>query len=346
VKKKLLIGLIVLALLAVPVFVGACKEEVTPPGEEEVEPVTLKLASSLPPEDIVVVKAQEMADRISESTDGKFIIEVYAGGSLCSQEETFSMLRAGAIDMAESPIEYQTGDDIRFAAVTLPFLVDSLEANVEFLRLLNESLFNDIIAEKFNAMPVIVWSTGIHEYCGAKKPLETLEDWSGLLVWVSNTAEAGTIEALGASPVSLAFFDGYPAIEKGVVDAGVGLNPTGVWNFGWYEAIHHITVANMFPTSGYIYLNIDSFNALSDNFQDILLEECQRTEDELVDFMIDYAANSLVELANAGVEVYYLPAAERARWIEASQPALDDFYAQIGEEDAQKIRDAAEEANQ
>jgi len=312
---------------------------------KEVKPVTLRLASALPPQDIVVVKLQEMADRISERTDGKFIIEVHPGGALCSMEETFSMLRTRAIDMAESPIEYQTGDDIRFGAVTLPFLVDSLEANVEFLRLINESLFNDIIAEKFKAMPVIVMSTGIHTYCGAKKPVETLGDWSGLLVWVANSAEADTVKALGGSPVPLAFFDGYPAIEKGVVDAGVGVNPTGVWNFKWYEAIHYITVANMFATSGYIYINLDSFNAMSDDFQDILLEECQWCENELQEYLTQYAEDSLVELENAGVEVYYLPASERARWIEASQSVLDDFFAQIGEEDAEKIREAAEEAN-
>lgn len=312
---------------------------------EEVKPVTLKLASVLPPVDIVVVKAQEMADRISERTDGKFIIEVYPGGTLCSMEETFGMLRTGAIDMAESPIEYQTGDDVRFGAVTLPFLVDSLEANVEFLRLINESLFNDIIAEKFNAMPVIVMSTGIHTYCGAKKPVKTLEDWKGLLVWVANSAEAGTVEAFDAAAVPLPFFEGYPSLEKGVVDAGVGVNPTGVWNFKWYEAIRYITVANMFGTSGYIYINLDSFNAMSEDFQEILLEECQRTENELNDYLADYAANSLVELEKAGVEVYYLPEAERARWSEASRSVIDNFFAQIGPADAQKIRDAAEEAN-
>ena len=348
-KKKLLISLIMLALLTVPVFAIACEEEVVPPAdgeEEEVEPVTLRLASSLPPVDIVVVKLQEMADRISDRTDGNFIIEVYAGGTLCSMEETFEMLRTGAIDMAESPIEYQTGDDMRFGAVTLPFMVDSLDANVEFLRLLNESLFNDIIAEKFNAMPVIVMSTGIHTYCGATKPVETLEDWEGLLVWVANSAEAATVEALGASAVPLPFFDGYPAIEKGTVDAGVGVNPTGVWNFQWYEAIRYITAANMFATSGYIYINLDAFNVLSDDFQEILLEECQQCETELNDYLADYAETSLTELENVGVEVYYLPAAERARWIEASQSVLDDFFAQIGEADAQKILDAAGQANQ
>lgn len=343
--KWLVIALLIIAMLALPVITG-CVGQQEEEEEEPPEPVTLRLASALPPVDIVVVKLQEMAERFNARTDGEYIIEVYAGGSLCSMEETFGMLRTGAIDMAESPIEYQTGDDVRFAAVTLPFLVDSLDANIEFLRLINESLFNDIIAEKFNAMPVIVMSTGIHEYCGAVKPVETLEDWEGLLVWVANTAEADTVEALGASAVPLPFFDGYPAIETGVVDAGVGVNPTGVWNFQWYEAIRYITVANMFATSGYVYINLDVYDAMPDDIQDILLEECQQCEDELQEYLTQYAADALVELENVGVEVYYLPEAERARWIEESQSVIDDFFAQIGEADAQKILDAAEEANQ
>jgi TRAP-type C4-dicarboxylate transport system substrate-binding protein len=345
--KWLVIALLIIAMLALPVITG-CTEEGQQEEEEEeepVEPVTLRLASSLPPVDIVVVKLEEMADRFNARQD-EYIIEVYGGGTLCSMEETFGMLRTGAIDMAESPIEYQTGDDVRFAAVTLPFLVDSLEANVEFLRLINESLFNDIIAEKFNAMPVIVMSTGIHTYCGSTEPVETLEDWEGLLVWVANTAEADTVEALGASAVPLPFFDGYPAIETGVVDAGVGLNPTGVWNFGWYEAIRNITVANMFGTSGYVYINLDVYNAMSDDIQDVLLEECQQCENEIQEYLTQYAEDSLGWLEDDGVEVYYLPEAERARWIEASQSVIDDFFAQIGEADAQKILDAAEEANQ
>jgi len=319
---------------------GCAKQTPTP-----AEPVTLRLASALPPQDIVVVKAQEMADRFKERTKGKYIIEVHAGGALASMEETFDMLRAGAIDMAESPIEYQTGSDVRFGAVTLPFLINSLEANVEFLKLMNKSLFNDIIAKKFNAMPVIVMSTGIHDYCGAKKPVKTLADWKGLLVWVANSAEADTVKALGAGPVSLPFFDGYPAIQKGVVDAGVGVNPTGVWNFKWYEAIRYITVANMFATSGYIYINLDVFNRMPKDIQKILLDECQRTETELNEYLTQYSKDSLVNLEKAGVQIYNLPEAERSKWIEASRSVIESFYAQIGAADAQKIKDAASKAN-
>ena len=111
-----------------------------------------------------------------------------------------------------------------FNIIRVPFML-------KFLKLINKSLFNDIIAKKFNAMPIIAFSAGIFEYSGKKKAVKTLSDWKGLLVWVANPVQANTVQALGASPVNLTFFDGYPALEKGTVDAGVGVNPTGVWNF-------------------------------------------------------------------------------------------------------------------
>lgn len=320
-------------------------EAPTPP-PTPAEPVIIKLASALPPVDPVVVEAQKLAERFNKRTDGKFIIEVYGGGTLCAMEETMEMLKTGAIQMGEFPIEYLSGSDIRFSAITLPFLVDSMEANVNFLKNINESLFGDILAQKFNAKPLISITTGIHEYCGAKKPVKTLEDWKGLLVWVANPAEAQTIEAFGASPVSLPFFDGYPALQKGTVDAGVGLNPTGVWNFKWYDAVRYITIANTFGTSGYIDINLDTWNSMPKDIQDILLEECQRTENELSTFMSQYAKDSLVNLEKEGVQIYHLPEAERAKWIEASKPVIDGFYEQIGAADAEKIKEASRKANQ
>jgi len=339
--------------LLISFVAGGCAESspTTAPGATTttttpVQAVTIKLASGLPPVDPVVTKAQELAERFNKRANGSYKIEVYAGGTLATMEEEMEMLRTGAIQMAEFPIEYLSGSDIRFSAVTLPFLINSLEANVEFLKNINESLFSDILATKFNAKPLVAWTTGIHEYCGAKKPVKTLQDWKGLLIWVANPAEAQTVEAFGASPVSLPFFDGYPALQKGTVDAGVGLNPTGVWNFKWYDAIRYITIANTFGTSGYYDINLDTWNSMPKDVQEILLDECQRAENELKTFFSQYAKDAITNLEKEGVQVYRLPEAERAKWIDASKPVTDKFYEQIGATDAQKIKDAARKANQ
>jgi len=352
-KRRIYLGLaIFFSIILLSSFVVAGCAEPTPAPEPEtpaptpVEAVTIRLASGLPPVDPVVAEAQKLAERFNKRADGKFIIEVYPGGTLCSMQETMEMVKTGAIQMGEFPIEYLSGSDIRFSAITLPFLVDSMEANVAFLKNINESLFSDILATKFNAKPLISITTGIHEYCGAEKPVKTLDDWEGLLVWVANPAEAQTVEAFGASAVSLPFFDGYPALQKGTVDAGVGVNPTGVWNFKWYDAIRYITIANTFGTSGYININLDTWNSMPKDIQDILLEECQRSENELSIFMSQYAKDALVNLEKEGVQIYHLPEAERAIWIEASKPVIDAFYEQIGAADAEKIKEAASKANQ
>jgi len=341
-KRKFYLGLVILfSIILLSSFVMTGCGEATPD-----EPVIIKLASGLPPEDPVVLKAQELAERFKERTNGQYIIEVYAGGTLVTMEEEMELLKTGAIQMAEFPIEYLSGSDIRFSAVSLPFLLDDMDASVAFLKNINETLFGEILAQKFNAKPLLVFTVGIHDYCGAKKPVKTLEDWKGQLVWVANPIQAQTMEAFGASPVSLPFFDGYPALQKGTVDAGVGLNPTGVWNFKWYDAIHYITIANSFGTSGYFDINLDTWNSMPKDIQDILLEECQRAEDELKTFFTQYAKDSLTNLANEGVEIYQLPEDEKARWIEASKPVLEGFYEQIGAEDAEKIKEAARKANQ
>jgi TRAP-type C4-dicarboxylate transport system substrate-binding protein len=348
--KKFLLILLTVTLMSTLIFsFSACEEEVVPPangGEEEMEPVTLRLATTLPPEDPAVLAVQDMASRFNERADGQYIMEVYAGGTLASMEETFPMLSTGAIDIAEASIEYQSGSDVRFGAVTLPFLLNSFDANVKFLELINESLFNDIIAEKFNAMPFIVAACGFHDYFGVDKPIETLEDWEGSLVWVASPTESDTISALGASPVTIPLYDGYPSMEKGVVDSGVALAPLGLAIFGFGEILSHITVAHMFGTSIYYYINLDTFNSMPSDIQTILLEERQRTETEIRELMRQMDNDALANLENAGVEVYYLPETERARWIEASSSVIDDFFEQIGEADAQTIINAAEEANQ
>lgn len=360
-KSSAIISLLIASLLILSVF-SSCSSsaDITPsrvaqstdntetvkPTPVTHQPIIIKFASALPPVDTVVTKAQELAQRFNERAQGKYLIEVYAGGTLATQEEEIEMLKAGAIQMAEFPIEYLSGSNIRFAAVTLPFLVKDLDANVNFLKNINQSLFNDILAERYDALPLVVWSTGIHEYLGTKKPVKTLEDWKGLLVWVANNTEMQAVDALGGSPVSLSFFDGYPALQKGTVDAGVGANPTGVWNFKWYDAIRYITVANTFGTSGYFCIKRSFFNEMPQDIQQILLEEVQQTETEIIAYMNQFAQESLTELGKVGVDIYYLPEDEKARWIGAIKPVYEKFYAQIGTEDAQKIKDAADKANQ
>ncbi len=331
------------------VFAGGCQSKVESGSASPSmpsEPVEIKLSIDLPETTDLAIACEQMAANIAERTDGMYLVKVYAGGTLCNQTQLFSMMESGAIEMGESPIEYQADADIRFTAVQLPFIFDNIESNYKFNKLINEKLFNDILAEKFKVMPIASFSTGIQEYCGTDQAVKTLDDWKGKLLWTANPMSAATATALEASPVTLEFWDGYPALQKGTVDAGISNIPFGVLSFKWYDAVHHISVANIFGSSSNIYINLDIFNSMPEEIQQIFLDEGQKLETEMQAIYTGYETSVLDDLEELGVEIYRVPADERALWIEATQSVRDDFYSQLDPADAQIIKDCVAEANQ
>src|SRR5690606_31004763 len=50
------------------------------------------------------------------------------------------------------------------------------------------------------------------------EPLTTLEDLKGKQIRVGPQAQFGQIEALGATPVAVAFADLYESLQRGIVD--------------------------------------------------------------------------------------------------------------------------------
>jgi TRAP-type C4-dicarboxylate transport system substrate-binding protein len=155
-----------------------------------------------------------------------------------------------------------------------------------------------------------------------------------------------TVEALGGSAVSMPFFDVIPSLEKGVIDGGVNLNAYVISMFNWYDAFKYATVANMF--GGYLCLdiNLDAFNAMPEAVQDILLEEGEWLVETMTANILAKNSESETLCTENGIEVYYLPDAERALWAEATSSIVDDFFATLDAATVTLIQNAIAEANE
>jgi TRAP-type C4-dicarboxylate transport system substrate-binding protein len=79
--------------------------------------------------------------------------------------------------------------------------------------------------------------------------------------------------------------------------------------------------------------------------QTILAEEGATAGQTLTAMAKAGDTSSIQACIDAGIDVYYLPDEERARWADATSDILDDFLAQLDPGDAQIILDAAAEAN-
>jgi TRAP-type C4-dicarboxylate transport system substrate-binding protein len=310
------------------------------------EPVVLRLACDRPEGSFDTTLLEEWAANFNERAAGSnYSMVVYPSGELCTMDESLDMVRTGAVDMAFFDLGYASSRDARLGATGLPFVLDDPEALSKFSKIIKDSLFNDIMEEEFNQRLLAFQGQDFHTYCG-NEPIKTLDDWEGLIIQTASTMETATVAALGGAPTAMPFMDVVPALSKGVIEGGVGWNAAAIYLLNCYDVVKYVTVAPVSGIFATVTINRDVFNAMPGDIQDIMIDEANQWEASIFEQFQQLMVTSYAACESAGIEIYYLPAAELERWRQATASVIDDFYAQLDPGDAEKIQDAFDEANQ
>jgi TRAP-type C4-dicarboxylate transport system substrate-binding protein len=333
--KKL--GLILLAATLLLTMTGSLVSCGEP---EPDEPVVLKMASAAtgnyqPTE-------QAFCDAFNARCGPDYTIEYFGAEAMLTFPELLDGVRTGAADMGVITPNFYSFDEPKLGAVEMPFLLNNLEAHI-YATAKFKPLYGEILENQFNQKLLC-----LHNYTGmgliATKPVKTLEDWDGLLVQSISPVLSAMIEALGGSPVSgQPYTESYSLIEKGTVD-GVITAPAAMRVFALSDVAKYMTAAYLVPAVHGFSINMDVWNSLPKDIQDAMVEEAEKQSAVIDDWLRGQWEADFGILADAGVEVYFLPQDELARWKEACQPVVDDLMNQYGEF-GQKIMDIANEAN-
>ena len=341
--KKLIVlflTIVVVTSVLLGLVVSCAEPEPEPtPAPAPKEPVILRLTIPSPAGDKLTVNAEELGQRFSERTNGAYQIKVYPGEQLVKVPETMDAVRTGAVEMASIGLGIFAGLDPGLAEV--PLLYDNVRANAAACRPSIE-LYNEILMGKMNQIALAAYTTGAQEMI-SKKPVKTLEDWKGLLVGATNPEGAALATSLGASPVVIMWTECYSNLEKGVVDCVL---TSTQWTLisGLTDVADYVTMFYATPTFNTYLLNLDVWNKMPKNVQDILIEEAWRVSDEMANIHINLEKEDIDTLTSMGMDVYILPKAERDKWKEAVKPYVDEKLAGLGDFGA-KIRQIAEKAN-
>lgn len=330
------VSIIILLLLS---LVISCAEPAPAPAPAPEAKVLLRLVIPSPAGDELTVNAEQIGEKLYERTNGQYQIKVYPGEALAKIPEYLDAVRTGAVEMCSVGLGIFAGLDPGLAEI--PMLYDNVRANAAAVRPSLE-LYNQILMGKLNQMAVAGYTTGAQELISTK-PVKTLEEWDGLLVGATNPESAALTTSLGGSPVVIPWTECYSALEKGVVDAVL---TSMRWTIvsGLSDVSSHVTLFYSTPTFNTYTINLDTWNEMPKDVQDILLEEAWKFSDEMSAYQIEMAIKDKDTLASLGMTIYELPKAERDRWKEAVRPYVDDKLASLGEFGT-KIRQIAEEAN-
>jgi TRAP-type C4-dicarboxylate transport system substrate-binding protein len=278
-----LAGLLVLALLASAVSCGGDETTAKPTGgvsptlspEPTPEPITLKLVLSTPLNSVGGIIHQRFADLMEEYTHGRVLVDIYPGSQLFPVTEAWEAVVTGAVDMM-SDATYWVSSAV---PDVMAFYIDGMwQSYDQAYAALEETELPDIIAEKIEeAGPVKVLTiipTGIN-MCVANSVRETeyLADLEGLRCQSSPGSPSMPLyDYVGMAAVPVSFEETSAAFIQGVIDA-VQYPPYTITDLGMHETAQHVIChASMLPTVA-MMVNMDSWNAIPADLQDIIINE-------------------------------------------------------------------------
>lgn len=239
---------------------------------QEMPQVTWRCSSGFPKAlDTIYGAAEVFAESVSEMTDGRFNVQVFAAGEIVGALEGAAAVTNGTIEMAHTASYYFWGQDPSFAFGTgVPFGLNQRMTNAWLYEGGGMELLNEFY-ETQNMIAFPAGNTGAQMGGWFRNEINTLEDMQGLKFRIGGFG-GRIIERIGVVPQGLPGGDIYPALERGTIDAAefvgpyddakLGFNKVADYYYypGWWEG--GVALLNM--------INLDAWNALPDNYKAIV----------------------------------------------------------------------------
>lgn len=137
----------------------------------------------------------------------------------------------------------------------------------------------------------------------AKSEMKTVDDFKGFKLRAPGIdVYVKTWEWLGASPTPLAITETYTAIQQGTVDGQE--NPISeCWNYGFQEVCPYWIKTNHVYSQDCFFMDLDFFNALPADIQEIAVRAAQEASDWRNGQMVEREAEVEAKAVEAGVTI-------------------------------------------
>ncbi len=178
--------------------------------------------------------AERLAKRISEGSDGKLGVKVFAAGELVPPFESFDAVSSGTADIYHGAEYYWQGKSKAFnffAAV--PFGLTATEMDGWIYHGGGQALWDELGAD-FNLKPFLAGNTGVQMGGWFRNEINTLDDYKGLKFRMPGLG-GEVLRQIGATAVALPGGEIFAALQSGAID---GTEWVGPWNdlaFGFYK---------------------------------------------------------------------------------------------------------------
>lgn len=151
--------------------------------------------------------------------------------------DALRLVRTGTFDVVSAQVGLAARDDPFLEGIDLIGVstnLDELRGSVDAYR----PAFDARVQQRFGARVLAIWPFGPQVFFCAN-PIRTLDDLRGQRVRSFTASMSSLLERLGATPVTLAFPEVYPALQRGVASCGI-TSPTSANTGKWPEVTTHL----------------------------------------------------------------------------------------------------------
>jgi len=250
--------------------VGAAAGAIAAPALAQSQPtINWRLASSFPKSlDTIFGAADTFTQRVSQLTNGKFNIRVFAGGEIVPALQVMDAVQAGTVEMGHTASYYYFGKDPTFAFdCAVPFGLNSRQQTAWFDQGGGKALLREFFKD-YGIVNFMGGNTGCQMGGWFRKEVKTVQDLNGLKMRIGGFA-GKVMQRLGLVPQQIAGGDIYPSLEKGTIDAAEWVGPYDDEKLGFFKVAPHYYAPGWWEAGPQLsfYMGIKEWEKLPKDYQ-------------------------------------------------------------------------------
>jgi TRAP-type mannitol/chloroaromatic compound transport system substrate-binding protein len=270
---------------------------------------------------------ERIARRVSEMTDGAFVLQPFGSGEVMPALAVMDGVGAGTVECGYTSAYYYLGKDPALSIATcLPFGMSSRQT----WSWMQEGGGRQMLAEVYRDQGVIAipaGNTGAQMGGWFRREVNTVADMSGLKFRIAGHGGA-VLQRLGVIAQQIPGSDIYPALERGVIDAAEWVGPYDDDKLGFARVARFYYAPGWWEYAPSIDLMINpaAYETLPSHYKAILEAACTEAWHWMMARYDTLNPPALRRLVAQGTQLRIFP----REVLTACYRAAQDLYAEIG----------------
>ncbi|MXO84247.1 DctP family TRAP transporter solute-binding subunit [Altererythrobacter aestiaquae] len=239
---------------------------------------------------------------ISQRTDGRLGLKMFAGGQLGNERDTLEITTFGGLDFNRVNLAPLNSIEPLTRVPALPFLFESTE---HMRTSLDGDIGEEILAslEQHGLIGLCFYDSGSRSFYNTRGPITKPEDMRGLKLRVPGSdLYVGMVKSLGADAVPMPLDEVYQSLAQGVIDGAEN-------NWPSFESGKHFEVARFYSLTRHLLapevfvMSKISWDKLSADDQAIVRQSAKDSVPYMRKLWDEQVARSMKIVTESGVAV-------------------------------------------